>query len=309
MPIRLGYACINMELQSQKPRVFTGRKMIKRTFAARGIEYASQLAVQNAKDLKTIITWNNDNGFSLFRISSCLIPWVSEFELEEMPDYEEFANILSECGELARSHNQRLSFHPGHFTILTSKKENVVENSIKELEYHSQLFDLMGYPADRNTKINIHIGASYGDRESAIERWLKNYDLLSPNAKARLTVENDDKARLFSVKDLYHGIYKNCGVSIVFDYHHHKFRDDGMNEEEALEMAMESWPKGIKPTCHYSESANWQEGRKVNPTAHSDYIYKKINDYGKDLDIMVECKAKELGVKKAKEDFPGYYVS
>ena len=48
---RMGYACINMKLSSQKPKIYTGRSMIKRTFKAKGIEYASELGLANCKDL------------------------------------------------------------------------------------------------------------------------------------------------------------------------------------------------------------------------------------------------------------------
>jgi UV DNA damage endonuclease len=56
-------------------------------------------------------------------------------------------------------------------------------------------------------------------------------------------------------------------------------------------MAMSTWPKGIKPVVHYSESAIGKM-----PQAHSDYIFDKINTYGYDLDIEVEAKMKELAV-------------
>jgi UV DNA damage endonuclease len=51
--IQLGYACINMELSTQKSRITTNRGMIKRTFLKRGIEYASELALLNMVKLWT----------------------------------------------------------------------------------------------------------------------------------------------------------------------------------------------------------------------------------------------------------------
>ena len=38
--MNLGYACINMTLGSQKPKVTTNRSMIKKTFNERCINYA-----------------------------------------------------------------------------------------------------------------------------------------------------------------------------------------------------------------------------------------------------------------------------
>ena len=73
---QLGYACINMNLSNHKPKITTNRSMIKRTFTEKGLPYASELALQNCKDLLTILKWNNDNGIKFFRMSSDLIPWL-----------------------------------------------------------------------------------------------------------------------------------------------------------------------------------------------------------------------------------------
>ncbi len=117
--------------------------------------------------------------------------------------------------------------------------------------------------------------------------------------KTRLTVENDDKASMYSVKELYEGIYKRIGVPVVFDYHHHRFCSGGLTEQEALELAMSTWPKGIVPVVHYSESRSIeQEDDKIKPQAHSDYVLDYIDTYGNDVDIMIEAKHKELAVNK-----------
>ena len=112
-------------------------------------------------------------------------------------------------------------------------------------------------------------------------------------------MENDDKASMYSVKELYEGIYKRIGVPVVFDYHHHRFCDGGLTEQEALELAMSTWPEGIVPVVHYSESRSIeQEDDKIKPQAHSDYVLDYIDTYGNDVDIMIEAKHKELAVNK-----------
>ena len=110
-------------------------------------------------------------------------------------------------------------------------------------------------------------------------------------------MENDDKASMYSVKELYDGVYKRIGIPIVFDYHHHKFCTGGLSEQEALELAISTWPKDIKPIVHYSESKQLHENNeKLKPQAHSDYINELPNLYGNDVDVMVEAKAKELSI-------------
>ena len=298
---RMGYACINMQLSNQKPRVYTGRSMIKRTFKSKGINYASELGLQNCKDLLEIIKWNHENGFNFFRITSNLFPWCSEYDLKDMPDYEAICNVLSEAGSYATTNDIRITCHPGPFNVLTSPHEHVVENCIKDLTTHGEVFDLMNLSRTPYNKINIHIGGAYGDKVSSMERFCKNFHRLPDSVKSRLTVENDDKASMYSVVDLYEGVYKVIGIPIVFDYHHHRFCNGGLSEEDALEVAISTW-NNIVPVVHYSESRNIeQEDNKIKPQAHSDYVYDYIDTYGNRVDIMVEAKAKELAVLKYKE--------
>ena len=298
---RMGYACINMQLSNQKPRIYTGRSMIKRTFESKGIEYASELGLQNCKDLFKIIKWNKENGFDFFRITSNLFPWSSEYKLEDMPDHWEIAGILGEIGKYVEENNMRITSHPGPFNVLTSPHEHVVENCVKDLSIHGEVFDMMGLSRTPYNKINIPIGGVYGDKKSAMERFCKNFERLPESVKSRLTVENDDKATMYSVKDLFYGVYAVIGIPIVFDYHHHRFNDGGLTEEGALKVAISTWGD-IVPVVHYSESRNIeQEDDKIRPQAHSDYVYDYINTYGNEVDIMVEAKAKELAVLKYKQ--------
>ena len=298
---RMGYACINMQLSSQKPKIYTGRSMIKRTFLSKGIDYASQLGLDNCKDLYKILEWNNENGFNFFRITSNLFPWSSEYKLSDMPDYEEICDILSKAGRYAIDNDIRITSHPGPFNVLTSPHEHVVENCIKDLTTHGEVFDLMNLSRTPYNKINIHIGGAYGDKVSAMERFCTNFHRLPESVKTRLTVENDDKATMYSVKDLYEGVYCKIGIPIVFDYHHHRFCDGGLSEEDALEVAISTW-NNIVPVVHYSESRNIeQEDDKIRPQAHSDYVRDYIDTYGNRVDIMVEAKHKELAVLKYKE--------
>ena len=298
---RMGYACINMQLSNNKPKIYTGRSMIKRTFKSKGINYASELGLDNTKDLFKIVKWNNENGFDFFRITSNLFPWCSEYKLSDMPDYDEIKSILSDVGKYVKDNNMRITSHPGPFNVLTSPHEHVVDNCINDLSIHGEVFDMMGLSRTPYNKINIHIGGVYGDKVSAMERFCTNFHRLPESVKSRLTVENDDKASMYSVVDLYEGVYKVIGIPIVFDYHHHRFNTGGLTEEDALEVAISTWGD-VVPVVHYSESRNIeQENDKIRPQAHSDYVYDYIDTYGNRVDIMVEAKHKELAVLKYKE--------
>ena len=294
--MKIGYACINSTLQTAGG-ITTNRGMRQKTFNERGLPYVSELALQNVKDLENIVKWNEEMGIKLFRMSSDLFPWATFYDFEELPDYDKIVNILKGVGKLADKYGHRLTFHPSHFNALGSPNPVVVEKTIKELNAHSDIMDTMNLSATVYNKINIHIAGAYGDKQATLDRWISNYHKLNHNTKARLTVENDDKANMYSVKELYEGVYKKCGVPIVFDYYHHKFCTGGLTEQEALELAASTWPEGIVPCTHYSESRRKEHlDESIRAQAHSDLIEGTICRYGNEVDVVVEAKHKELAV-------------
>ena len=295
--MNLGYACINTALSANK--ITTNRTMRRKTFDAKGLNYVSDLALANTKDLKTYIHWNNEMGIKLFRLSSQIFPWSDEYNVKDLKDYDEIASIMLEIGKIAEDGGQRLTMHPGPYNCLASPTKKVVEKTVRELNFHSEQFNMMGYEPSPHNKINIHVGGAYGDKKGTLDAFCHNFKLLNEDTKKRLVIENDDSPNEYSVNDLYWGIYKQIGIPITFDYFHHKFNTGDLTEEEALRMAATTWPKGIAQCCHYSESRRKEKlDESIRPQAHSDLIYKKINTYGLNPDIVIEAKLKEQSIFK-----------
>jgi UV DNA damage endonuclease len=154
----------------------------------------------------------------------------------------------------------------------------------------------MGLTATPYNALNIHVGMNFS--EEVASRWIAAYNRLSPNCKARLVVENDDKASSFSVIQLFTYLYTVLNIPITFDYFHHQFHPDGLSTQDAAELAAGTWPENIIPLFHYSESKNLNENVTGNPRAHADYVFNKIDDFGMTLDFDLEAKAKELALFK-----------
>ena len=295
--MNLGYACINTALSANK--IFTNRTMRRKTFDANGEDYVSDLALANIKDLKTIVQWNNEMKIKLFRLSSQIFPWSDEYDIKDLKDYNEIAELMLEIGKIAKDAGQRLTMHPGPYNCLASPTQKVVEKTIRELNFHSEQFNMMGYDPSPYNKINIHVGGAYGDKKGTLDAFCHNFKLLNEDTKKRLVIENDDSPNEYSVNDLYWGIHKRIGIPITFDYFHHKFNTGTLTEEEALRMAAITWPKGITQCCHYSESRRKEKlDESIRPQAHSDLIYEKINTYGLEPDIVIEAKLKEQSIFK-----------
>lgn len=69
----------------------------------------------------------------------------------------------------------------------------------------------------------------------------------------RLTLENDDRGALYSLNDLL-AVHRRTGIPLVFDFHHHKFCTGGLSSQDAFLAAVKTWPKGVRPVVHWSES-------------------------------------------------------
>jgi len=290
----LGYCCINLSL---KPNgVSTNRGMIKRTFQEKGLPYASELSLKNILDLKKILEWNVKHDIKIFRMSSSLFPWMSEYKFSQLPDYKAIKKALREAGQYVLDNDLRVGFHPGQYCVLPSPHHRVVVNSINDLDKHSEILDLMGLPKNHKYSLNIHVGGTYRDKKSSIERLIENFKKLSKSTQARLVIENDDKASQYSVVDLYEGLYKHINIPITFDFFHHLFCTGGLSQEKAAKLAASTWPANIRPLAHFSSSKKLNEDTSVMERSHADYLYDSIPQIGQLFDIEIEAKSKELAL-------------
>lgn len=291
--MRFGYAAINLTLADKKIQV--NRSMIKKTFMEKGISYASELALANFTDFEKVLDWNIEHNLLFYRMSSDMVPWMSEYEIADMPDYEKIKEILIRCGDKVVDNGVRLSFHPGPFNVLATNTPIVLIKTIKELRQHAEIMDLLNLPLTPFAKINIHVGGAFGDKVSALARFAESYMQLPDNLRKRLTVENDDKANMFNIKDLL-WLHEQTKIPLVFDYFHHGFCTGGLSEHEAFLAAISTWPNAITPAIHFSSSRKLYEDPQSPPTAHADFIYDEVKTYDTNVDIMFEAKAKEVAV-------------
>ena len=174
-------------------------------------------------------------------------------------------------------------------------------NTIKDLEINGQMMDLLCQPRSPWAKINIHVGAAYNDKPTALATFCKNFDRLSDAVKSRLTVENDDKESLYSTQELYDGVFKHINIPIVHDYHHHTMCTGGLSQHDAVALALTTWGD-VVPVVHYSQSRSFEHNDpKIRPQAHSDSYWTPIDTFGYRMDVMLECKHKEIGLFKMRE--------
>lgn len=303
MERRYGYCCINLSLAEDK--ISTNRGMVKKTFEEKGIAYASELALKNVMDLSKVLQWNGNNGIRMYRMSSDIFPWCSEYEIRDLPDYPMIVGVLKNCGLIAKVTDQRITFHPSPYGVLASLNPSVVTKAIKELNQHGEIFDLMGLDRNHFYPINIHVNTTKPSKKDAAIRFCNHFELLSDSVKSRLVVEVDDKKSQYNAEDLFENVHRFTGIPITFDYLHNRCHPSKYSEEEAIRLCLSTWPEGIPAITHYSDSRKMFEDSSVKEVAHSDWVYNKIPTYGMDFSIELEIKMKDLALLKYIKDFGG----
>ena len=299
----IGYCCIPMGCNvglKKKEQITVNRGMVRRTFDAKGLPYVSELVIENLKDTLKVLDYNLKNHIYIYRLSSDSFPWMSEYEFSDLPNFNVIQNLMTKIGDKIKSNNIRTSYHPGPFNVLASENPSVVEKTIKELNKHAELMDMMGLDQTTFYPINIHINTTQPTREESAQRFVDRFPLLSESCKKRLTLENDDSPNQYSVKILHDLVHTKIGVPIVFDQHHFNYGPQDQSMEEALRLAHSTWKTRVM--THMS-SPKTLEDNSGKQTAHADYIYEEIKTFGLDFDTEIEAKAKDLAVIRYRQQF------
>ena len=299
----IGYCCIPMGCNvglKKKEQITVNRGMVRKTFDAKGLPYVSELVIENLKDTLKVLDYNLKNHIYIYRLSSDSFPWMSEYEFSDLPNFNVIKNLMTKIGDKIKSNGIRTSYHPGPFNVLASENPSVVEKTIKELNKHAELMDMMGLDQTTFYPINIHINTTQPTREEAAQRFVDRFPSLSESCRKRLTLENDDSPNQYSVKILHDLVHTKIGIPIVFDQHHFNYGPQDQTMEEALKLAHSTWKTRVM--THMS-SPKTLEDNSGKQTAHADYIYEEIKTFGLDFDTEIEAKAKDLAVFRYRQQF------
>lgn len=298
MALRFGLCCI-FTREPIRFRAVTA-KALSTLSRPRQLAKLSEICLSNARNLLAAVQAVSRMGIGAFRVLSPIFPRFTHPEvgygLDDLPDAPSIAAIFAQVNDTRRKHDIRLSFHPDQFITLSSLRADVVDNSLRELEYQGLVAEMIGAEV-----INIHGGGAFGDKSAALERLRRGFDRLSDKVRGRLTLENDDVT--YTIKDLYPAACA-LGIPLVYDVHHHRCLPDGLSAEEATSLAVESWGRvGREPYFHISSPIQGWDGK--NPRRHADYI--DAGDFPQSwmkltATIDVEAKAKELAVMKLMRD-------
>ena len=293
--IRLGLCCI---FRDEPIRFRTATATALKRLSRRDVrKKLAGLCTENATALLSAIGYCSAHGIGCFRVNSQILPVKTHpdvgYDVTDLPDGRQIVEKLQQCGEFAKKAGLRITFHPDQFVVLNSPKSDVVEQSIREIEYQAEIAEWIGADV-----INIHAGGAYDDKASALERFAHGLARLSKAARTRLSVENDDVS--FTPSDLL-PVCRAEGLPLTYDVHHHRCNPDGLDEEQATQRAIATWDR--EPLFHISSPIHGWQGPQ--PRRHHDYI--NVRDFPVfwdelDVTVEVEAKAKEHAVRKLADD-------
>lgn len=324
---RIGFAC--QYKHPQRDQSVSGLKLLEGPFNPRTttLRWMDGVAPQVARDKLLEVVLHNlaaqlrllayvgelPPTLRMLRLSSDLLPFYSHPKVRDFyrdPGVErQLVEGFAAIGDLARSLDIRLSFHPGQYCVLGSDNPGVVENSLAEFEYHADMIRMMGYGQRfQDLKCNVHIAGRLG-----VEGTRATWARLSEVARNCITFENDEKTygldHCLQVADL---------APVVLDIHHCWINENDYIDPDSPRVArvIESW-RGVRPTMHYSQPPEHLQASgfdaehklemeallkvvsKRDLYAHSDQMWNRwTNDYALQFldrfDIMLEAKDKNL---------------
>ena len=332
---KIGFCCKyidpnnNKEItKSHNPKTTTMRYLKSLSKGDRN-KYLEVIVEHNLLYLQNIIDLLSKKDLSLrmFRISSEIFPLYNHKDFSSFwkskPIQQKLQKELYIIGNEAKLSNIRLSFHPGQFTVINSTNNTTVKNSIKELEYHTDIARFLNHTNswhENGFACNIHTGSKNG----GISGFIKNFKKLSLDAQKILTVENDEYS--YGVDEF---LELGEHVALVLDIHHHWCRTGEYINPQDLRVTkiIESW-RGVRPKIHYSHSRK-ELFSKINEKhllEHNKLIEKfKIKDLRKHsdnywnkaankwcytftpyFDIQCECKNKNIAQEELFLEFNKY---
>jgi UV DNA damage endonuclease len=293
--IRFGLCCIFRKEFIKFRR--TTAKYLQAFHRNQQLEYIAEICLHNAHTLHKVLGYCCDHDIKNFRINNQILPLKTHpdigYSMEDLPAHDQIIQTFKDCGRFCRKYDIRTTFHPDQFILLSSPSSEVVQRSIADLIYQTEMAGWVNADV-----INIHGGGAYGNKSESLGRLRKRIEQLPERVRSRLTLENDD--RVYTPKDLL-PVCRDLAIPLVYDVHHHRCLPDGKSVEATTELALGTWSR--EPLFHLSSPRDgWDSGK---PGSHHDYI--DAGDFpgcwtNLDITVEVEAKAKELAVLKLRQD-------
>ena len=283
---QLGLVCITKST-AVRYRTVTRKRLLELSPEAQR-KLLDEVFRSNIKVLDTALDYCEREDIFLYRILSSIFPFADEDIGRDtlLP----LVDALASVGQRAISSNIRLVMHPDQFVVLSSDSPDVVSNSVKILQMHADIMDLLQQPRSPRALLEIHGGKS--DRAEALVDRIAS---LPDTIRLRIGLENDEYS--YSAAEI-HDVCMRSGVPMVFDAHHHIVHErlasyDDPSVADMLAKARTTWADPAQQLVHISN------GRSAfNDRQHADLIDVMPACYAHAPYIEIEAKSKEDAIRR-----------
>lgn len=329
MIVRFGYVAMSVHVKNASPsKTMTATRFQSIADREAAIRRLERIAAENLHNTLRLLRYNRGEGIRLYRLSSRLIPLLSHDLLAGWNPLDMLEPDFRAIGDYAKEHGMRLSFHPDHFTVLSTPRQEVLAKSEQDLHRHISMLERMGL--DARYKCNIHIGGTYGNKEQAYDRFLRQFNAMPERLRRRITLENDDKT--FTARETLEAC-RSVGVPMVLDIHHHAVNNGGESAGDLWEGIRETWSREKERALTEPEAADVAATEELlapkihvsspksekDPRGHADYVdadfflafARSIASQTPRLDVMIEAKRKDDALLRLMEQLrkrPGIRV-
>jgi UV DNA damage endonuclease len=286
---RLGLVCITTS-DAVRYKTVTRKRLLQ--FDADGRKrMLRELYAANLARLNAALDFCVASDLRLYRMTSGLFPFADDEAGSDV--LEEFGEEVAAVGERATALGIRLVLHPDQFVVLSSDSPRTISNSVKILETHARVMDMLRQPRSPWALIEIH-----GGKGGRAERLVEQIGLLPDAVRARIAFENDEY--IYSAEEIL-DVCRRAGVPMVFDAHHHVVHEgldsyDHPSVASMVEAARATWPVAEWQLVHISNGRDSFRDRH-----HSDLVTLMPAAYARVPWIEVEAKHKELAIERLKE--------
>lgn len=285
MPPHLGLVCITLA-DDIKYRTITRKRLLTHSHDGQ-LKLLDDIYRDNIQTLGNALRYCEREGIQLYRLPSSIFPFSDDDIGREL--LWSFKPALTRTGQRAMERGIRLVMHPDQFVVLSSDSPGVVDNSIKILQMHADIMDLLDQPRSPWALLEIHGGKA--KRADALVDCIAR---LPDGIRSRIGLENDEYA--YSAAEI-HAIALRSGVPMVFDAHHHVVYEkldsyDHPSVAEMLDKARATWAVPEHQLVHIS---NGRTG--FNDRQHADLIDTMPAAYQRAPWIEIEAKNKEEAIR------------
>lgn len=309
MIFRFGYVAMSVELVNCSPSrtvSFKTYRTLREKDPEAAVSKLKRTARENLFNTRRLLLYNRANNVMLYRFSSKMVPLATHPDLESWDYIGDLADLLADVGALVREEGMRVSFHPDHYTLINSPRQEVFEASMRDYMHHCRLLEAMGLGA--GAKLVTHVGGGYRDKEKSLQQFIVNWNKLPHTVAQRITLENDDK--IYTARDTLH-LSETLGIPMVFDLHHFLCnREEDSRIEDVLPRFLDTWKgTGLNPKIHVSSPRSETDFRSHHDYVDPDCVYgfiKLAGELGQDIDIMVEAKKKDAAMFRLVGDLAGF---